>query len=187
MDFYRISSPVMQKSYSVFMLSTGDHSVSPLGICAVWWEWVGASTHLLSCSLLGQRWEVCQARCLPAFFCRFVSSNITSCQSSVSWQMIWSVMFSLAGRRACPGEGLARMELFIFIATLLQQFNFTPPAGVSRDELDLTPTMGVNRIPLPHKLCAVPRVWGGGIENVKSSLTVAKMFNICDVIKKINV
>ncbi|XP_068565183.1 cytochrome P450 2K1-like [Cebidichthys violaceus] len=60
-----------------------------------------------------------------------------------------------AGRRACPGEGLARMELFIFFTSLLQNFRFTPPPGVSEDELDLTPRMGLTLNPSPHKLCAV--------------------------------
>uniref|UniRef100_A0A665UG03 Uncharacterized protein n=1 Tax=Echeneis naucrates TaxID=173247 RepID=A0A665UG03_ECHNA len=61
-----------------------------------------------------------------------------------------------AGRRACLGEGLARMELFIFFSTLLQHFRFTPPPGVSEDELDLTPRYGLTLTPTPHKLCAVP-------------------------------
>ncbi|XP_040920998.1 cytochrome P450 2K1-like isoform X2 [Toxotes jaculatrix] len=61
-----------------------------------------------------------------------------------------------AGRRACLGEGLARMELFIFFTTLLQRFRFTPPPGVSEDELDLTPRAGLSLSPSPHKLCAVP-------------------------------
>uniref|UniRef100_A0A8D0CQQ6 Cytochrome P450 2K1-like n=1 Tax=Sander lucioperca TaxID=283035 RepID=A0A8D0CQQ6_SANLU len=59
-----------------------------------------------------------------------------------------------AGHRACPGESLARMELFIFFTTLLQHFRFTPPPGVSEDELDLTPHVGFTLDPLPHKLCA---------------------------------
>ncbi|XP_059211944.1 cytochrome P450 2K1-like isoform X2 [Centropristis striata] len=62
-----------------------------------------------------------------------------------------------AGRRACPGESLARMELFLFITTLLQHFRFTPPLGVSEDELDLTPFQHLGLEPLPHKLCAVSR------------------------------
>uniref|UniRef100_A0A8C9XAV4 Cytochrome P450 2K1-like n=1 Tax=Sander lucioperca TaxID=283035 RepID=A0A8C9XAV4_SANLU len=61
-----------------------------------------------------------------------------------------------AGHRACPGESLARMELFIFFTTLLQHFRFTPPPGVSEDELDLTPHVGFTLDPLPHKLCAAP-------------------------------
>ncbi|XP_049445405.1 cytochrome P450 2K1-like [Epinephelus fuscoguttatus] len=59
-----------------------------------------------------------------------------------------------AGRRVCLGESLARMELFIFFTTLLQHFRFTPPPGVSEDELDLTPCVGFTLIPKPHKLCA---------------------------------
>uniref|UniRef100_A0A3B4WYH3 Cytochrome P450 2K1-like n=1 Tax=Seriola lalandi dorsalis TaxID=1841481 RepID=A0A3B4WYH3_SERLL len=60
-----------------------------------------------------------------------------------------------AGRRICLGEGLARMELFVFFTTLLQHFHFTPPPGVSEDELDLTPRVGFTLNPSHHKLCAV--------------------------------
>ncbi|XP_041661273.1 cytochrome P450 2K1-like [Cheilinus undulatus] len=60
-----------------------------------------------------------------------------------------------AGRRVCVGEGLARMELFIFFTTLLQHFRFTPPPGVSEEDLDLTPRVGFTLSPVPHKLCAV--------------------------------
>lgn len=61
-----------------------------------------------------------------------------------------------AGRRACVGESLARMELFIFFTSLLQHFRFTPPPGVSEDELDLTPRVGHILNPSSRKLCAVP-------------------------------
>ncbi|XP_061083931.1 cytochrome P450 2K1-like isoform X1 [Conger conger] len=62
-----------------------------------------------------------------------------------------------AGRRACLGESLARMELFLFFTFLLQRFRFTPPPGVSEDELDLTPVVGFTLSPSPHQLCAVSR------------------------------
>ncbi|XP_075871408.1 cytochrome P450 2K1-like [Nelusetta ayraudi] len=59
-----------------------------------------------------------------------------------------------AGRRVCMGEGLAKMELFIFFTTLLQHFRFSPPAGVSADDLDLTPRVGLTLNPSAHRLCA---------------------------------
>uniref|UniRef100_A0A8C2ZJH9 Cytochrome P450 2K1-like n=1 Tax=Cyclopterus lumpus TaxID=8103 RepID=A0A8C2ZJH9_CYCLU len=63
-----------------------------------------------------------------------------------------------AGRRACLGESLAKMELFIFFTTLMQQFRFTAPPGVSEEELDLTPCVSFTRSPSPHKLCAVLKI-----------------------------
>ncbi|CAK6963004.1 cytochrome P450 2K1-like isoform X1 [Scomber scombrus] len=62
-----------------------------------------------------------------------------------------------AGRRVCLGESLARMEIFLFFTSLLQRFRFTPPPGVSEDELDLTPVVGFTLTPSPHELCAVSR------------------------------
>ncbi|KAL7860977.1 hypothetical protein AOLI_G00173260 [Acnodon oligacanthus] len=62
-----------------------------------------------------------------------------------------------AGRRVCLGESLARMELFLFFTSLLQHFHFTPPPGVSEDQLDLTPAVGFTLNPSPHKLCAISR------------------------------
>ncbi|XP_042360763.1 cytochrome P450 2K1-like [Plectropomus leopardus] len=62
-----------------------------------------------------------------------------------------------AGRRVCLGESLAKMELFLFFTSLLQRFRFTPPPGVTEDELDLTPVLSFILNPLPHELCAISR------------------------------
>ncbi|XP_041859025.1 cytochrome P450 2K6-like [Melanotaenia boesemani] len=59
------------------------------------------------------------------------------------------------GRRVCLGESLAKMELFLFFTSLLQRFRFTPPPGVSVEELNLTPATGFVLAPSPHELCAV--------------------------------
>uniref|UniRef100_A0A3Q3GP79 Uncharacterized protein n=1 Tax=Labrus bergylta TaxID=56723 RepID=A0A3Q3GP79_9LABR len=63
-----------------------------------------------------------------------------------------------AGARACAGESLARMELFLFFTSLLQHFSFTPPPGVKEDELNLTQNVGITLSPSPHKRCAISRV-----------------------------
>ncbi|XP_070588581.1 cytochrome P450 2K1-like [Erythrolamprus reginae] len=60
-----------------------------------------------------------------------------------------------AGQRVCVGLTLAKMELFLFFANLLQRFTFQPPSGTSKDDLDLTPALGLSTPPLPYKTCAV--------------------------------
>uniref|UniRef100_H3C9Z9 Cytochrome P450 2K1-like n=1 Tax=Tetraodon nigroviridis TaxID=99883 RepID=H3C9Z9_TETNG len=63
-----------------------------------------------------------------------------------------------SGPRACPGEALARMELFIFLASLLQHFSFSPVPGVSPEQLLVASAPGSASIPLAHQLCALPRL-----------------------------
>uniref|UniRef100_A0ACB8FCC9 Uncharacterized protein n=2 Tax=Sphaerodactylus townsendi TaxID=933632 RepID=A0ACB8FCC9_9SAUR len=60
-----------------------------------------------------------------------------------------------AGARICPGEQLARMELFIFFTSLMRAFTFQLPEGVK--ELDTDPLIGLSLVPRPYKICAVPR------------------------------
>ncbi|XP_061556461.1 cytochrome P450 2K1-like [Phycodurus eques] len=62
-----------------------------------------------------------------------------------------------AGRRACLGESLAKVELFLFFTSLLQRFRFIPPPGISEDELNLTPVVGFTLCPMTHRLRAVSR------------------------------
>ncbi|XP_073504153.1 cytochrome P450 2K4-like isoform X2 [Phyllobates terribilis] len=65
------------------------------------------------------------------------------------------IPFSL-GRRACAGEALAKMELFLFFTGLLQAFTFYPPPGVSREDLNLKPGVGFTLVPTPYMTCAKP-------------------------------
>ncbi|KFZ60310.1 Cytochrome P450 2D17, partial [Antrostomus carolinensis] len=60
-----------------------------------------------------------------------------------------------AGRRACLGEQLARMELFIFFTTLLQKFTFVLPKDQPRPRED--GRFALVKSPHPYLVRAVPR------------------------------
>ncbi|XP_051016017.1 cytochrome P450 2D3-like [Acomys russatus] len=63
-----------------------------------------------------------------------------------------------AGRRACLGEPLARMELFLFFTCLLQRFSFSVPNGQPRPSDQ--GIFGIPVAPSPYQLCAVLRQQG---------------------------
>uniref|UniRef100_A0A3P8U1K4 Cytochrome P450, family 2, subfamily X, polypeptide 9 n=1 Tax=Amphiprion percula TaxID=161767 RepID=A0A3P8U1K4_AMPPE len=55
-----------------------------------------------------------------------------------------------AGPRMCLGEGLARMELFLIMVTLLRKFNFIWPDDAGKP--DFTPVYGVTLSPRPYRM-----------------------------------
>ncbi|XP_071491230.1 cytochrome P450 2J6-like [Diadema antillarum] len=60
-----------------------------------------------------------------------------------------------AGRRACPGETLARMELFLFFAALLRFFTLVPAPENPNPSIDKN--YGISLNPKSYKICAIPR------------------------------
>uniref|UniRef100_A0A3P9J3H6 Cytochrome P450, family 2, subfamily Y, polypeptide 3 n=1 Tax=Oryzias latipes TaxID=8090 RepID=A0A3P9J3H6_ORYLA len=61
-----------------------------------------------------------------------------------------------AGKRACVGESLARMELFLFIVSFLQEFTFSAPNGP--DSINLVPEYsGLTNQHCRYELIATPR------------------------------
>ncbi|XP_068106951.1 cytochrome P450 2G1-like [Hyperolius riggenbachi] len=60
------------------------------------------------------------------------------------------------GKRICLGEGLARMELFLFLTTILQ--NFTLSSETKFTEEDIAPRMtGFANLPINYQLSFIPR------------------------------
>ncbi|XP_059196416.1 cytochrome P450 2J2-like [Centropristis striata] len=58
-----------------------------------------------------------------------------------------------AGKRLCPGESLAKMELFLFFTSFMQHFTFSMPAGVKPD-MDFL--FGITLSPRQYEICATP-------------------------------
>ncbi|XP_054609324.1 steroid 17-alpha-hydroxylase/17,20 lyase isoform X2 [Dunckerocampus dactyliophorus] len=60
-----------------------------------------------------------------------------------------------AGPRICVGESLARLELFLFLSSILQRMSFMLPDGASPPNLQ--GRLGVVLQPLPYKVVVRPR------------------------------
>ncbi|XP_012675814.2 cytochrome P450 2A10-like [Clupea harengus] len=61
-----------------------------------------------------------------------------------------------AGKRACVGESLARMELLLFLVSIVQQFHLSTPGGPSH--LDTEPECSsFVQLPAQYQLIATPR------------------------------
>ncbi|NXS87260.1 CP2H1 protein, partial [Erpornis zantholeuca] len=60
------------------------------------------------------------------------------------------------GKRVCAGEGLARMEIFIFLTSILQNFNLK--AIIDLKDIDITPIItSLANMPQPYEVSFVPR------------------------------
>ena len=60
------------------------------------------------------------------------------------------------GKRVCPGEGLAKAELFLFLVGLVQKFKFEPE--IPGTIVDYTMKPGVTWVPHRHDRIKVTRI-----------------------------
>ncbi|CAL8334319.1 unnamed protein product [Boreogadus saida] len=61
-----------------------------------------------------------------------------------------------AGKRSCVGESLARMEVFLFMVSLVQRFTFSCPSGP--EHIDLSPEhSSFASLPRTYEIVATPR------------------------------
>ncbi|XP_067831053.1 cytochrome P450 2C31-like isoform X3 [Heptranchias perlo] len=61
-----------------------------------------------------------------------------------------------AGKRICPGESLARMELFLFLTTLFQNFLFNPV--INHKKIDISPIRSaITSMSRDYEFCAISR------------------------------
>lgn len=74
-------------------------------------------------------------------------------RNTVFKEYVLSLLFS--GKWACVGEGLAHMELFLFLTTILQKF--TLQSVVDPKDIDTTPIFGgLTSMPPSYQLCFIP-------------------------------
>ncbi|XP_063794655.1 cytochrome P450 2A11-like [Pseudophryne corroboree] len=60
------------------------------------------------------------------------------------------------GKRMCLGKALVHVELFIFLITILQNFNLKSP--IALEELDIMPNVsGLAKFPKPYRISFIPR------------------------------
>ncbi|XP_066974435.1 cytochrome P450 2L1-like isoform X1 [Macrobrachium rosenbergii] len=60
------------------------------------------------------------------------------------------------GKRLCVGESLARMELYVFLAALIQNFTFTAPEG-EKLSIEKNPTERILAVPQPFNIIITQR------------------------------
>lgn len=61
----------------------------------------------------------------------------------------WLSVFGL-GKRYCPGESLARQILFLFLASLIKEFEFSTPPGHPKPDTEALP--GITTAPKPFEV-----------------------------------
>lgn len=63
-------------------------------------------------------------------------------------------IFDFTGKRSCPGETLANVEVFLYVTSLVQKFKIEFPEGKTHS---FEGNIGATFEPKPYELCMIPR------------------------------
>ncbi|KAK7114389.1 hypothetical protein V1264_000453 [Littorina saxatilis] len=86
---------------------------------------------------------------------RFYPDRFLDDSGSINREMAEKFLPFGAGRRRCPGEQLAKMEVFLFIATIIQKCRFEVPEG---QQPSLDSKYGLTLKPVDFETCVFARV-----------------------------
>ncbi|CAG5928473.1 unnamed protein product [Menidia menidia] len=91
-------------------------------------------------------------------FCKWISSRRRYCQLSAANRKQVTAFISRLRETLIPQMCRGFVDSFLLRKQNLERFRFSPPAGVSEEELDLTPFPGITLGPAAHQLRAVSRM-----------------------------
>ena len=108
-------------------------------------------------------------------------NGVTRRPNFIRFRLMWrsSACFNrwplclLAGRRMCIGDELGRTIIFLFTATVLQQFRLSFPQGF-RYDWDQKPEYGFTLVPRPYRIAAQVRQWTKNKSVIESSKCIFK-------------
>lgn len=101
----------------------------------------------------------------PAFhpsiqtFMKWLLHNLFLTARKTEFKNMYTLCLLFLGKRVCLGKGLARVELFLFLTTILQKFTLKSVV-VPKDLSETTPVVsGLASVPPFYRLCFIP-MWG---------------------------
>lgn len=101
-------------------------------------------------NFLNDKGEFVKPEAFMPFSIGALNGSYTNKYSRKYEALVMRVLFWTTGTRVCLGEALARMELFLFLVTILRRYKFIWPEDAG--EPDYTPVYGTTQTPKPYNM-----------------------------------